>query len=407
MVEGRGERHERPHRDFAVDRNRCVFDRADGDDRGLRRVENGREALDAIHAEVRDRKSASLEIFLTQLVLARACNHVRARCGDLSEMEPLGVLDDRDDEALRRRDRDADVRGREEEDRVVAPLGVHLAVPHERGGGRLREHVGNCDARVRVVFAEALEQPVDAAHVGRGDELEDGDLPCLGETASDRAADARQRYALDRSGHGRGLTPDRGGRDTRTARRGALDVLGDDPALRAGALERAKLDAALARDAAGERRGLDARAGPVALDRLPRLGDLLRRRCGPALGALGLPSRRLGGLLRALRRAAVPELRDVFALLADHGNGRADVGLALGDGDLEQDTRGLGLDLLRHLVGVELVERLSLLDPVAFGLQPFDDRPGLHALAEAGELYLASHGSMEGLTPQGSVPTTV
>ena len=53
--------------------------------------------------------------------------------------------------------------------------------------------------------------------------------------------------------------------------------------------------------------------------------------------------------------------------------------------------RGLGLDLLRHLVGVELVERLALLDLVALGLEPLDDRAGLHALAEPRELDLASH----------------
>ena len=65
--------------------------------------------------------------------------------------------------------------------------------------------------------------------------------------------------------------------------------------------------------------------------------------------------------------------------------------LALGDGDPQQHARSLGLDLLRHLVGVELVERLALLDRVALGLEPLDDRAGLHALAEPRELDLASH----------------
>src|SRR5262249_58600868 len=73
------------------------------------------------------------------------------------------------------------------------------------------------------------------------------------------------------------------------------------------------------------------------------------------------------------------------------GVGRTDVGLSLEHGGLEPAAGGLGLDLLGHLVGVELVERLALLDLVALGLEPLDDRPRLHALAEAGELYLVSH----------------
>ena len=44
--------------------------------------------------------------------------------------------------------------------------------------------------------------------------------------------------------------------------------------------------------------------------------------------------------------------------------------LALGDGDPEQDAARLGLDLLGHLVRVELEERLALLDLLALGLEP-------------------------------------
>ena len=58
---------------------------------------------------------------------------------------------------------------------------------------------------------------------------------------------------------------------------------------------------------------------------------------------------------------------------------------------LSRTPDGLGLDLLRDLLRVELVERLALLDRVALGLQPPDDRARLHALAEPRELDLSRH----------------
>src|SRR6185312_8756774 len=146
---------------------------------------------------------------------------------------------------------------------------------------------------------------------------------------------------------------------------------------------------------ARERRGLDAGAGAVAVCGSCDL-DLLagRRRLAAALALLLTRGARgtffLRRLLDCLSRPAA-DRRDVFSLFADHGDRRADVRLAFGDGDLEQDAGSLGLDLLGDLVGVELVERLALLHVIAFGLQPFDDRPRLHPLPEAGELYLVSH----------------
>jgi hypothetical protein len=123
---------------------------------------------------------------------------------------------------------------------------------------------------------------------------------------------------------------------------------------------------------------------------------------GPAVGARHF--RRRLGRRRALRgsfrfdsRPTVPALgirehrRHVLVLGADDPDGRADVDLAVGDDDLQEDAVGLGLDLLRHLVGVELVERLALRDGVTLGLQPAHDRPGLHALAQPRKLDLGGH----------------
>src|SRR5207248_4715006 len=85
-------------------------------------------------------------------------------------------------------------------------------------------------------------------------------------------------------------------------------------------------------------------------------------------------------------------LGNVLPFGADERDGLADGHLSLCDGDLEQDAVRLGLDLLRHLVGVELEERLALLDGFALGLQPADDRAGLHALAEPRQDDLRRHG---------------
>jgi hypothetical protein len=191
---------------------------------------------------------------------------------------------------------------------------------------------------------------------------------------------------LGRSGCG-------GGRDRRCrcTYLGALDVLGDDSPFGAGAGEGSEVDPALARDPAGQRRGLDAavaarRYGFLDLGRLlcasPPLSLLVALRAGRAFLLLGLSDLLCGLALLDL---------DLLALLADHGDRLADGHFPFLNGDLEQDPGEVGLDLLGDLVGVELVERLALLHLVALGLEPLDDRPGLHPLAEPRQLHLIGH----------------
>ena len=177
--------------------------------------------------------------------------------------------------------------------------------------------------------------------------------------------------------------------------RGALDVLRDDAALRPGPAKGGELDPALAGDAPCKRRSLDP-AAVRALDALLGLGRAFGRFLAAPL-ALFLP---LGGGGAFLLRIVLGDLGrvlglafgDVFALLADDRDRLADLDLLpLAREDLEQDAGGLGLDLLRHLLGVELVERLALLHAVALGLQPAHDRAGLHPLAEARKGDLGAH----------------
>ncbi len=171
---------------------------------------------------------------------------------------------------------------------------------------------------------------------------------------------------------------------------------------------------ALLGEPACERRGLDAAAVAVA----PAVGraaaGLLRLRSAvpscpvPASRPRSRSSSRFGAIagFSALSSAPSPPStalfvsrlllgrpiqRSLFALGADHGHGLPDLDLALLDEDLQEDARGVGLDLLGDLLGVELVERLALLDLVTLGLEPAHDRAGLHALAEARERDLLGH----------------
>ena len=183
--------------------------------------------------------------------------------------------------------------------------------------------------------------------------------------------------------------------------RSALDVLRDDAALRPGPAKGGELDPALAGDPPCERRGLDPAAVLSLLRNLRLRSRLIGLSSALALflalgtgfpffflllfgdlcGVFGLPFGRIARFGR-----------NIFALLADDRDRLADLDLLpLAGEDLEEDTRSLRLDLLRHLLGVELVERLALLHAVALGLQPAHDGAGLHPLAEARKGDLAAH----------------
>ena len=77
-------------RRLAVADDDAFLGRAHGEDRGLRRIEDGDELLDAVHAEVRDRERAALEVLAAELAVAGApTTSARAR-GDLGDGVPLG-----------------------------------------------------------------------------------------------------------------------------------------------------------------------------------------------------------------------------------------------------------------------------------------------------------------------------
>ena len=67
--------------------------------------------------------------------------------------------------------------------------------------------------------------------------------------------------------------------------------------------------------------------------------------------------------------------RDLLAGLADPGDRLADRRLALGSAIFSRTPAKVRLDLLRHLVRVDLEERLALRDLVALALQPLRTIP--------------------------------
>ena len=181
MVARERHRHGRNDGQIAVDDGRALLDRADREDRDLRRIEDCDELLDAVHPEVRDGERPALEIGQLELPVACARHDVRAIRGDLLDGLPVGVADDGHDEPTRRRDCEADVCRSEAMELPVDEVRVDRAMADERRRDDAREHVG--DGRLRLTLAEQLDHALarcDELGRIRGDgELEDRRLPCL------------------------------------------------------------------------------------------------------------------------------------------------------------------------------------------------------------------------------------
>src|SRR5207342_2646419 len=109
-------RYGRTNHELAVDRSGPVLDRADREDRHLRRIQHGDELLDPVHPEVGDRERPVLEIRQLELPVARTRDDIGTIGGDLLHRLAIRVADDWNDQAARRRDRDPHVRNRKAED---------------------------------------------------------------------------------------------------------------------------------------------------------------------------------------------------------------------------------------------------------------------------------------------------
>ena len=83
MVGGERDLHHLPHDDRAVAYRRRGDHGADAEDRRLRRLDDADQRLDAVSAEVRDRKRAVVEFLRPQMTALCACDEILRRARDL------------------------------------------------------------------------------------------------------------------------------------------------------------------------------------------------------------------------------------------------------------------------------------------------------------------------------------
>ena len=86
---------------------------ADGEDGGLRRIDDGTEFLDAIHAEIGDGERATLIFVRGEATALCLCCQRFAGGAQVAQAQPLALLDDRSDQTFGQGD------GESEVDRVV------------------------------------------------------------------------------------------------------------------------------------------------------------------------------------------------------------------------------------------------------------------------------------------------
>ena len=269
MVDGQRHRHHRPHDDLAVDRDRPVDGRADGEDRRLRRVEHGGELLDAEHAEVRDRERAALEVGELQSLPSRA----------LPTSSPRAPARSRPARAAR----PSRITG------TTSPCGAATAIPTFADGKRRSASSVNwtftsgwrISARAQTFASRSVtvtrtsglssrERSSSAfawRHVDRDGQLEDRHLPGLGQPAGDRrrmlvsgtdsTSPGTRAGAAARPAAGRGAAS-AGAASARSTSSATIRPSGPVP------VRPSELDAALARHPPRERRGLDAAGRLVA-----------------------------------------------------------------------------------------------------------------------------------------------
>src|ERR671922_627313 len=139
MVVREGEVHDRADRDHVlpelVGHDPRALDKGVGaEDRRLRLADHRRSMEGAVATRVGDRERPALHLVRRELLVAGALGDVRDGPGHPEQVEALGVLDDRDDQALAlgQLDREAEVDVVPRDDLVAADLAVDPRVVAER-----------------------------------------------------------------------------------------------------------------------------------------------------------------------------------------------------------------------------------------------------------------------------------
>ena len=410
-----------------------VAEAADAQDRDLARGDHRGEEVDAEAAQGADGEGAALELGQGQLSGAGGLGQPSGLGGHGGQRQPVGVLEDRDHQALLEGDGEADVDLGLDVDRVVADRGVEARVfaQGERGGpddqvgdgrhlhGRLLPlllelgpqrhrgvHGGLGAERELGHLLQAGVHPGgdDAAHPGEGDDawLVLAGVPSGAAVLSGRwpgPGGPRRRYvraahlaARAGAGHGGEVDAGRGGVPAHQRRDGSgagggdggrggrrvQHVGGDDAAARAGAGQQRDVDAALAGYPAGVGRGEQPPVAGRGRSGGGRCGGCFRSGSGWLLaGGAGWPL--AGGSRRLFAGLQEP---------ADQGAGRQF--RARLDRRVEQ-AGPLRLDLDVHLVGGQPQQRVARLDRGAGRDEPLLDQPVLHGQPQLGDQDLDGH----------------
>ena len=146
MVERQRQLHDRTRHHLAVDHPRAVEDPPHREDRGLPGAEDRGAAVDAEHADVRQRDRAPGEVRRRRPPGARRLDQRLHRTGELEQAQARGALDGRDQQPARGVGRDAEVDVAVDHDvrpvGRVDPRGVdHRVAP--RPPGRVRPPRGS------------------------------------------------------------------------------------------------------------------------------------------------------------------------------------------------------------------------------------------------------------------------
>src|SRR5690606_34511301 len=342
--------------------------------------------------QVADAERAAAHVLRLELAVPGLARQLAGGGGDVGEGGLVGVVQDRDDQALVDRDRDADVDPVVLEQLAVHPGPVDLGVGLEGGGRGLDDQVveADLDPGVGELGVDLRPEGLELLGVDRAAQVEvRGLLLGLHHPARNGLAHLADLELLGgaqvvgggggsggRGGLGRGRGGGRSGGGALLA--GGLDVGPDHPALGAAALDLLDVQAVLLGQPAGQRRG--ARAG-----RLRALGRGGRGSGGGRGGLLlggRLPRLLLGGGRRGGGGAGV--VRNGVRAVPDEADHRADgYRLALGDGLLHQVAVFVGLVLHDGLVGLDLDQHVAGGDLVADLLDPGADDAFLHGVGEA------------------------
>ena len=363
-------------------------DVADGENRGLRRIDDGVEAVDAEHAEVGDGERAALEFVGLELAVLGFAGERLGFAADLDERFVLRFLDDGGDEAVGDGDGEGELDVGELADGVALEGRVDGGDATDGLGGGLEDEIVEAELDRRGEFAERfVELHAEVEHrlgidVDLEIEMGDGGL-ALEQALGDDGAHGRELGAAF-PGHGTGAVDGATAAGGRMAiRRGVEDVILDDASAGTGAGERGKRDAFFGGDFFREGRGFDAATGRGgSRGYCDGLRSFLGRR-GLGFGFGGCGGRRGCGGGR---------LVDLFILRADD----ADLGLdrnlgAFLNQNLAEDAGVEGLEVHGGLVGFDLGDDFAGPDRVAFLLEPFDERALGHGGAEQGHENVFGH----------------